>query len=459
MARPRVLLVQNDAGLAPGLTSLLAARGLHVAEAHSVDAMRRRLGSIEPLTLLIVQSSLERADDGLVAGRDALSRDHRLCGILLATQGSEELAVSALRAGFSDYFRRPLQIANLLESIDRCLNRGCGMLRPSDQSAQTDLIGDSGSMREVRSYLFKVAATDASVLITGETGTGKELAAEMIHRNSSRRGRPFVRVNCAAIPDALLESELFGYERGAFTGADLRREGTLQQADGGTIFFDEVGDMSLAAQAKVLRAIEAKQVRRLGSDREQAVDVRVLSATNRDLEQLMTEQRFRPDLFFRLHVARVNLPPLRARKEDLLPLSNYYIDQMNTKFRSRVAGFDDDLLPLLFHYDWPGNVRELKNMIEATFISAPEHRIEMGNLPDHFRKLLHATPHDPKSERDRLLSVLVETNWNKSRAAQRLNWSRMTLYRKMSQFQVAAAPAFSKSATKTRSFRATLENL
>src|SRR5262249_3353169 len=251
----------------------------------------------------------------------------RLCGILLATQGSEELAVSALRAGFSDYFRRPLQIANLLESIDRCLNRGCGMVRGSDERAQTDLIGDSGSMREVRSYLFKVAATDASVLITGETGTGKELAAEMIHRNSSRRGRPFVRVNCAAIPDALLESELFGYERGAFTGADLRREGTLQQADGGTIFFDEVGDMSLAAQAKVLRAIEAKQVRRLGSDREQAVDVRVLSATNRDLEQLMTEQRFRPDLFFRLHVARVNLPPLRARKEDLLPLSNYYIDQ------------------------------------------------------------------------------------------------------------------------------------
>jgi transcriptional regulator with PAS, ATPase and Fis domain len=300
-------------------------------------------------------------------------------------------------------------------------------------------------MQEITTYLLKVAATDSNALITGETGTGKELVATFIHRNSRRRQKPFLCINCAAIPDSLIESELFGYERGAFTGAHALKEGILKLADGGTVFFDEVGDMSPYAQAKILRAIEAREVRRLGGKGSVPIDVRIIAATNRNLEQLMTEEKFRPDLFFRLNVANIHLPPLRERKEDLLPLFDYYVHEMNCQFGLQVEGFTEEALTFLLCYHWPGNVRELRNLIEAIFVNLPSRWITLDDLPAQFRRRCAEVADLPQDERDRLLNALFTTRWNKRQAAQKLRWSRMTLYRKMRKYHIVSGGKAAKT--------------
>jgi transcriptional regulator with PAS, ATPase and Fis domain len=282
----------------------------------------------------------------------------------------------------------------------------------------------------------QVAQTDSNVLITGETGTGKQLVAEMIHRNSLRRDRAFVCINCAAIPDTLLESELFGYERGAFTGAFSLKEGWLKAANGGTAFFDEIGDMSHYAQAKILRTIETKELQRLGAQKSIALNLRVIAATNQDLEGLMSEGKFRKDLYFRLNVARVHLPPLRDRKEDIPLLLQHYIRELNLRFGREIEGFTDEALECLLQYSWPGNIRELKNLVEAIFVSLPSRRISVMDLPQHFIKQLRIREDCPQGERDRLLAALLSTNWNMSKAAQKLQWSRMTVYRKVAKYRI-----------------------
>ena len=297
------------------------------------------------------------------------------------------------------------------------------------------MIGESPPMREIRAYIGRVASTDSNVLITGETGTGKELVAKLIHRNSPRRQSPFVAINCAAIPDTLLESELFGYERGAFTGAYSSKEGKLKFANGGTVFFDEIGDMSPYLQAKILRAIDTREIQRLGG-RSILLDVRVITATNQDLEGLMTEGKFRKDLYFRLNVVKIHLPPLRDRKQDIPPLINYYLAEFNRRFGREVEGFTEEAIQYLLDYDWPGNVRELKNLLEAIFVDLPSRRISFVDLPEQLRKHLRATDDLPRDERDRLLSTLFSTNWNMSKAAQKLHWSRMTIYRKMAKYHI-----------------------
>jgi transcriptional regulator with PAS, ATPase and Fis domain len=283
-----------------------------------------------------------------------------------------------------------------------------------------------------------VAASESHTLITGETGTGKELVASLIHRYSRRRQKPFVCVNCAAIPDSLLESELFGYERGAFTGAHTLKEGRLKLADGGTLFFDEIGDMSAYAQAKILRAIEGKAIERLGGTRSIPLDIRVIAATNRNLERLVAEEKFRADLYFRLNVANIHLPPLRERKEDLPALCQHYVEVMNRQFGQQVEGVAAETLASLLRYDWPGNVRELKNLLEAAFVNRPARHIALADLPRQFRARLSEAGGVAQDERSQLLNALLATNWNKSQAAQKLRWSRMTLYRKMTKYQVVS---------------------
>ncbi len=294
-------------------------------------------------------------------------------------------------------------------------------------------------MQAVKTYVGKAAPTDSNVLITGETGTGKELIAALLHANSPRHSKPFVCINCAAIPDSLFESELFGHERGAFTGAHTSRDGVLQHADGGTIFLDEVGDMSPYAQAKVLRAIETKEVQRVGGTKSLPVNVRVLAATNRDLEQSMGDNGFRKDLFFRLNVARVHLPPLRERKEDLALLCAHYFAEFNRRFGRNVTTMTDEAWDAFLHYAWPGNVRELKNVLKATFINLGADRIGLSDLPEMLTKHHPSSAHRQHDERESLLAALCATNWNKSHAAKKLHWSRMTLYRKMSKYHITEA--------------------
>jgi transcriptional regulator with PAS, ATPase and Fis domain len=298
------------------------------------------------------------------------------------------------------------------------------------------MIGESRSMQEVKAYLSRVASTDSNILITGETGTGKELAAEFVHRESSRRNRPFITVNCAAIPDSLLESELFGYERGAFTGAQTSRDGKLKTADGGTIFLDEIGDMSASAQAKILRAIDGKEIQRLGGAGI-SIDVRIIAATNQELETMVRAEKFRKDLYFRLNVARVHLPPLRERKEDIASIVSLYLRDFNNRLSRNVAGLTDAAWECFLAYHWPGNIRELKNLLESVLIHTSSGEISPSDLPRCVREAGDGTCTALEDERKRVLSALVSTNWNKSKAADKLNWSRMTLYRKMAKYQVA----------------------
>ena len=352
--------------------------------------------------------------------------------VLMTSRGSEDLAVQALRQGIREYLRVPFSTREL-ESVVMSL---CPA-RPATGLIEGErLVGGSRRVREIKAYMEKLSRTNSNVLITGETGTGKELIAELIHKNSARSDRPLVCINCAAIPDALLESELFGYERGAFTGAYVSRDGKLKLADGGSLFLDEIGDMSPYAQAKVLRVIESREIQRLGSHKSQRVDFRLIAATNRDLDSVAKEENFRTDLFFRLNVGRVHLPPLRERKEDIPAVADFFRREDNRKFGRETIGFTAQAEQSLLSHDWPGNVRELKNLVEAAFINL-EPNAELVQLPALFSDTVGRKVEIGVAEVDRIILALTETRWNRSRAAERLQWSRMTLHRKMIRYSIS----------------------
>ena len=355
--------------------------------------------------------------------------------ILLVSESSEALAIESLRRGAGDYLRAPV-------TVEAVMNAVRPLVRPPTETPPSlaRLAGTSASAEETRARIARFAPASCNVLITGETGTGKELTAELIHRHSTRAARPFVCINCAAIPEALLESELFGHEKGAFTGAHSAREGKLACANGGTVFLDEIGDMNLLAQAKILRAIETRYVQRLGGNRDLPVDVRIIAASNRDLLQLMAEARFRPDLYFRLNVARIHLAPLRERREDIPLLVERFLEEQRAKSPHPIEGLGPELMDLLMRYDWPGNIREMRNFLETVALFADGGWISVAEVPSEYRELLCRAPAAAASERDRLLYALTSSEWNKSAAARKLSWSRMTLYRKMAQYRIGDRP-------------------
>ena len=343
--------------------------------------------------------------------------------ILLTSHGSEDLAIEALHAGISSYLRLPLAVSEFVRAL--------APLAITRIDPKVDrMIGVSPAMQDLRTYLKRIAAFSSNVLITGETGTGKEVAATFVHHHSSRASRSLITINCAAIPDNLLESELFGFERGAFTGANSARDGKLKLADGGTVLLDEIGDLSLCSQAKLLRVIETGEIQRLGGTRPQIIDVRIIAATNHNLE---TDPSFRQDLYFRLNVARVHLLPLRERREDIIALADFFRGEFDQKFGCHTTTFTVDAKSQLLTHCWPGNVRELRNLVEAAFIDpGPDRNGELG-LPERFRGTAQGTD----QELARILSALSLTHWNRSRAAEELKWSRMTLYRKMAHYKIS----------------------
>lgn len=368
--------------------------------------------------------------------------DRTLPIILITNQSSETLAIEALRAGANDYFKLPFSDQELLSSCQRLVKgRSAVFLKKSnveDKEQWPDelMIGNSQSMREIKSYLSKIAKTDSTVLITGETGTGKEVAAELIHKLSPRKEKPFICVNCAALPETLVESELFGFERGAFTGAVATQQGKFEAAGAGTILLDEVGDMPLSAQAKILRSIENKQISHLGGQASIPMNARVIAATNQNPEHMIEEGQFRKDLFYRLNVVRVHIPPLRDRKKDIPLLANHAISKLNRKFGYDVEGLSDESLDSFYRYHWPGNVRELFNCLEASLISLPQGNTKFIELPGRIQKQLELVLSDPNQERCKILQTLMETKWNKSEAAKKLSWSRVTLYRKIEKYNI-----------------------
>jgi DNA-binding NtrC family response regulator len=349
--------------------------------------------------------------------------------IFVAYSGSEQLAVEAFRSGVNDYLRIPVTSVALADSFRRL------HVEPRDADVP-GLIGESLPMQHVRAVIRRIAATPCSVLISGETGTGKDLIARLIHQSSPRARRPFVTINCSALPETLFESELFGYERGAFTGAQATSIGRLQAASGGTVLLDEVGELSLTTQPKLLRAIDQREVQRLGSRRHETIDVRWVAATNRNLQQLVQSGLFRADLFYRLNVYSLAVPALRQRPDDIPLLARAFLRECAPAYGRLGAVFTDEAMTRLMAYEWPGNVRELRNVVESSMLTTESDAIGTEALPPAVRGADVRTRPPEEVERVRVVAALRASHGNKSEAAQRLNWSRMTLYRKLARHSI-----------------------
>jgi DNA-binding NtrC family response regulator len=442
MEQSAVLLFELYPGVASRVATTLLRAGIDMTQTASRDQVLKMLGSSRGRIVVIGPSSSAKRDEALDLVLSIRDSYNSVAIVLVVADSSEDLAIAALRAGVNEYVRLAELEEELPAAVARCMRLTESTAHSPSDGADADggIIGQSPAMRTIRARIEKIAQSDSNVLITGETGTGKELFAELVHRKSRRRHHPFVAINCAAIPDTLLESELFGHSKGAFTGADAVQDGRLKAANRGTVFLDEIGDMSAYSQAKILRVLENKEIQRLGCARGIPVDVRVVAATNQDLEQLARENKFRRDLFFRLNVAHIHLPPLRERKEDLPALIEHYVEHFNREFRARIRRVTDGALHCLFAYDWPGNIRELKNVLESVFAEGPQAEIALEDLPVNFRMRCAELKSLPADERGRLLWALTATNWNKSKAAQKLQWSRMTLYRKMERYNILQKP-------------------
>jgi DNA-binding NtrC family response regulator len=399
--------------------------------ASAITTIERR----QPSLIIVKTEKMEERD--VLSGIDELkSRFPAIAVFLVTRHSSEEMAIGALKNGVSDYFKQPLEVNEFVAAIEKRLSASPEELNIVKNRISSVLIGNCQVMNDLKKQLSRIARSDSTVLITGETGTGKDLAASLLHRNSSRASKPMISVNCAAIPDSLVESELFGYERGAFTGAVAPTPGRFRKAHKGTVFLDEIGDMSPLAQAKILRVIEEKKIAPLGSTKAVPLDFRLIAASNREPEDLIQEGAFRSDLFYRLNVARLHMPSLRNHYEDIPFLVDHCIRRLNRKFNRNIRGLKKGVLELLYGYEWPGNVRELINVLEGAYVNMPIKRIEYADLPTYFKNKLLVHRDSSSNERKRILSALLETNWNKSNAAVKLKWSRMTLYRKMAKYKI-----------------------
>src|ERR1041384_3936142 len=381
----RILIADDHDSLRRGLAQAIAEAGHEVEEAPNGNAALEKLH--ESAFDVIVSDLKMGGSTGLEVLKTAKTL-HPSCAVILMTAfGSVQTAVEAMKAGAFDYVQKPFEIEEMEVKIEKALE----MRRMQHQidylrHAQGDIydfdriVGSSGALEKVLGVVRKVAKSNTTVLVRGETGTGKELIAGAIHHNSHRAARNFIKVNCAALQENLLESELFGHEKGAFTGADKQRIGRFEQADGGTLFLDELGDMSASTQAKILRVLQEHEFERLGGTRTLRVDVRLIAATNRDLPAMVAAGQFREDLYYRLNVVSIEMPPLRERKDDIVPLANSFIQRFAAELKKRIDGLEPDAQKLLMRYNWPGNIRELENTIERAILLAEGRAVASTDL-------------------------------------------------------------------------------
>ncbi len=451
MARQaKILVVDDDASEREGLAELLKMWGY---EADVAADGRRALEQAAAINPSIVISDLRMPG---MSGMDVLReiRESRpdVTFIMLTGQGTIEEAVEATKLGAFNFLEKPVDPKRLQVEIRNCLQRRENELqleiaqrRLREAGILGQLVGGSKKMQGVMSVIAAVAPSRASVLITGESGTGKELAARTIHELSPRKSKPFVAVNCAAIPETLMESEIFGHEKGAFTGAVERRMGCFELADGGTLLLDEIGEMPAQTQAKLLRVLEDSKLRRLGSKNEISVDVRVLAATNKVPEEAVANGGLRSDLYFRLNVVQITMPPLREHLDDLEPLTQALVEELNRKHHTRVKAVDSSLLEALRHHSWPGNIRELRNTLERMMVMNPGEILRNTDLPSDFGKTATAAVNDNlhlrpgmtvgEAERRLIFETLSFTGNNKTRAAEMLGISLKTLHNKLKEYE------------------------
>ncbi|VFQ42871.1 sigma 54-interacting transcriptional regulator [Desulfoluna butyratoxydans] len=442
----RVLIVDDDRGHRITLNTLLTSWG---HETGMAEDGQKAVSSIKEASWDAVLMDVRMAEmDGISAMKEIKAYNPAIPILIMTAYSSVETAVSALKSGAYDYLMKPLDFDLLKLTLDRAVEHA-GLKEENRKLKATmgdspldEIIGSSPAMKELGEMLMMIAPSEATVLITGESGTGKEMVARLIHRKSSRNHNPMVVVNCAALTDTLLESELFGHERGAFTGADRRREGLFMQADGGTLFLDEIGETSAAMQAKLLRVIQEREFQRVGGEAVISVDVRIIAATHRDLAEEVKEGRFREDLFYRLNVVSLAIPPLRKRHGDIPLLVQHFADTYAEKNRKTVKGITPEAMDRLVRHPWPGNVRELENTMERAVILMCGEFISERELPMTLTAGNHPSPHNdiPPSmagrplaelEKEAIVATLRETGGNKSETARRLGINRKTLHLKI----------------------------
>ena len=451
----RVLIVEDEPSTRLGLTELVRTWGFTAESAADGEDALKSLTSFRP-SIIITDLVMPRM--GGLELLKALKDDDAECTVVLLTaQGSVESAVEAIKEGAYDYLTKPIEPQRLKILLDKIVERQdtlreVKVLRRQlrEQGSFGSMIGSSPSMRKVYQIVEQAAPTSASVLIWGESGTGKELVAKTIHQLSPRAQQPFVPINCAAIPETLLESEIFGHEKGAFTGATDRREGCFELADRGTLFLDEIAEMTPATQVKLLRVLQERTFRRLGGRHEQTVDVRMIAATNVVPTEAVKSGKLREDLFYRLHVFAIELPPLRQRKEDLPLLIQSFITEFNARNNKRVSAVEPAAMKVLEHYHWPGNVRELRNVVERAVILSSGEFLELKHLPPYVTETPAPAPPTggaaltpgmtvEEAENRLIMLTLDHARGNKTRAAEILGISLKTLHNKLNKMRGRAS--------------------
>jgi DNA-binding NtrC family response regulator len=440
-----ILIVDDEINTLKVLAAALKNRNIHVETARSGEEALELLKK-KKYSLVISDFKM-----GGISGEKLLEKTKtvspNLPFILLTAHGTIELAVNAMRKGAYTYLTKPVNI-NLLESIVSDVLTG-GRSKVSEYDAgmfqYLNIIGKTPAMQEVFSLIRRVSKTDANILVLGESGTGKELVARAIHYTSLRADKPFIPIDCTTIPAELMESELFGYEKGAFTCADERKLGLIEMAQGGTTFFDEIGDLDFALQKKLLRFLQEKEIRRIAGKGKITVDVRVLSATNRDIESSLESGEFRADLFYRLNVITIQIPPLRERLDDIPLLANHYFEYFRKKNKKDIHEIDQDAMNALMSYDWPGNVRELENMMERAVILCQFDTINIECLPKKMKMFAGEEYPEvkefnlPEIEKRTIVKALDKASWNQSKAARLLGISRKQLRTKMKNLDLLPA--------------------
>ena len=447
---PRILVVDDEDSLREGLSRLLESWSYQAVSAG--DAVSAVDAALKSQPDLVITDLKMPNRDGLAFINDLREAGIDASVVVITGHATIETAVEATRGGAYDYLTKPIDVERLKAVVHRGLERSSMMreMRLLRRELGRDgrlgsIVGKAPSMLRLYQMVEQVAPSNASVLITGESGTGKELAARTVHRLSPRSRAPFVALNCSAIPETLLESELFGHEKGAFTGASAARPGCFELASGGTIFLDEIGEMPFPLQKKLLRVLEERRVRRLAGRVETEVDVRIVSATNADLPKLMSQGEFREDLYYRLNVFTVNMPPLRERLDDVPLLAHHFLNQLSIENHKTIHGFSSDAHDMILHYDWPGNVRELRNAVERAVVMCNGHQIESHHLPEQIKPRAALPTHEgvvvpsgtPLDDAERLLimDALRRNDGNKTHTARSLGISPKTLHLKLKRYE------------------------
>ena len=472
----KLLLIDDEADVQYSFRRIFDSPDVEIATASSGEEGLKLIPQFKPD--LVIMDIRMGGMTGLETLRHIRQLDSKLLVILMTAYGTTQTTIEAMKLGAYDYLLKPFDIAKLKEVVASALKAANEMRRvvsdqPLDES-EDGIIGSSEPMRQVFKLIGQLSLHEATVLITGESGTGKELVANAIWHHSKRSEKPFLAVNCAAIPEQLLESELFGHERGAFTGATLQRIGKFEQYDGGTIFLDEIGDMTPATQTKILRVLQSETFERVGGNQPIKANVRIIAATNKRLEEAVAAKQFREDLFYRLNVVRIQMPPLRERREDVRLLVNYFLKKYASEPQAAPKSITADVMKALELYHWPGNVRELENVIRSATLWVPRAAILLSDLPGYIanqgalpaanpasadapggaadpggtdlvslaRKLFHWARKDPKLklipavERELIIQALKETNGNQVQAAKLLGITRATLRKRVDKFEI-----------------------